>query len=263
MFRCICMLVVISSFAVCPLHSYAAHPFKTKHANAYGKGNIRFLLEGKIEQEGGHEKRYGLPITEVTYSFGDWTLLGVESEYRFIRHSKEVHSTSGIGDVKIYFRHTPFHLEYGHIGAQVGVKIPTAKDDKELGTGETDFEFTLIHSYFGEHVVTHLNCGVEVLGNPKHRSRHEAVFSYSAVAVFPLGKRVKYFAELKGRSGKSVFGHKSLVRSGFIIPLVHRLELGLAGGLGLTNDTPDWEARVGFYWTWQRGDDIPHHLGEL
>jgi len=57
MFRCICMLVVISSFAVCPLHSYAAHPFKTKHANAYGKGNIRFLLEGQIEQEGGHEKR--------------------------------------------------------------------------------------------------------------------------------------------------------------------------------------------------------------
>lgn len=259
MFKRVYMLVVVFLLGMTPFHSYAAHPFKTKHANAYGKGNVRFLLEGQVEQEGGHEKRYGLPITEITYSFGDWTLLGVESEYRFVRHSEEVHSTSGMGDVKIYFRHAPFHLKFGHIGAEVAVKIPSAKDDKELGTGETDFELTLIHSYFGEHVMTHLNCGVEFLGNPEHRSSHEAVFSYSAVAVFPLGKRVHYFAELQGRSAKSVFGHESLFRSGLIIPLVYRLELGFAGGVGLTNDTPDWEGRIGFYWTWQRGDDIPHH----
>ena len=161
--------------------------------------------------------------------------------------------------MKIYFRHTPFHLEYGHIGAQAGVKIPVAKDDKKLGTGETNYEFTLIHSYLGKNIVTHLNCGIEGLGNPKHRSRHEVVFSYSAVAVFPLSKRFKYFAEIEGRSGKSVFGHESLLQSGFIIPLGHGLELGFAGGVGLTNDSHEWEARCGLYWTWQRDEEIPHH----
>lgn len=259
MCRSICMLIIIFLLAMYPLNSFAAHPFKTKHANAFGKGNIRFLMEGVVAQEGGHEKHYGLPTTEVTYSFGKWTLMGVGSEYKFIRHSKGVHSTSGIGDVKVYFRHTPFHLDYGHVGAQVGVKIPTAKDDKKLGTGEVDYEFTLIHSYFGENIMTHLNCGVEVLGNPKHRSRNEAVFSYSAVAIFPLSKRFKYFAEIKGRSAKSVFGNESFLRSGFIFPLVHGFDLGIAGGVGLTNDSPDWEARFGLYWTWQRGEEIPHH----
>ncbi len=255
----ICVLISISLLTMYPLHSFAAHPFKTKHANAFGQGNVRFLMEGAVAQEEGHKKVYGLPNTAITYSFGEWTLMGVESQYKFIRHSKDVHSTSGIGDVKIFFRHTPFHLEYGHIGAQVGVKIPTAKDDKELGTGETDYELTLIYSYFGKNVVTHLNCGVEVLGNPKHRSSHEIVYSYSGVAILPITKRFKYFTEIKGRSGKSVFGNKSLLRSGFIFSLGHNLELGFASAVGLTNDSPDWEARVGIYWTWQRGEEIPHH----
>ena len=259
MCRSSCILIIIFLLAMYPFNSFATHPFKTKHANADGEGNISFLIEGEVGQEGGRETHYGLPITEVTYSFGKWTLVGVESEYKFIRHSEEVHSTSGNGDVEIYFMHTPFHLEYGHIGAQIGVKIPAAKDDRELGTGETDYEFTLIHSYFGENIMTHLNCGVEVLGNPKHRSRNEAVFSYSAVAIFPLSKRFKYFAEIKGRSAKSVFGNESFLRSGFIFPLVHGFDLGIAGGVGLTNDSPDWEARFGLYWTWQRGEEIPHH----
>ena len=259
MFRKICMLISIALLTMYPLHSFAAHPFKTKHANAFGKGNMRFLMEGAAAQVDDHKDIYSLPITAVTYSFGDWTLMGVQAQYKFINHDKEVHSTSGVGDATIFFRHTPFHLDYGHIGAQVGVKIPTANDDRKLGTGETDYELTLIHSYFGENIITHINCGVEVLGNPKHRSSHEAVFSYSAVAVFPLHKRIKYFVEVQGRSGKSVFKNKGLLRSGLIIPISHGLELGYAGGVGLTNNSPDWEARLGIYWTWQRGEEIPHH----
>lgn len=248
----------LSSFillALFPAHSFAAHPFKTKHANAYGEGNVRFLLESAIEQEGGHRKNIGLPITEITYSLGKWSLIGVETEYKFLRHSEAVHSTSGMGDVKIYGRYSPFHFEFGHIGAQAGVKIPAAKDDKELGSGETDYEFTMIYSYLGKSVVTHLNFGVEVLGNPKHRSSNEAVATYSAVAVFPLSQALHYFAEIQGRSAKSVFGNKCFLRSGFIVPLGHGLELGFAGGAGLTNDSPDWEGRFGIYWTWQRSDE--------
>jgi hypothetical protein len=60
-------------------------------------------------------------------------------------------------------------------------------------------------------------------------------------------------------SAKCVFVNESFLRSGFIIPLGHRLELGLAGGFGLTNDSPDWEARFGLYWTWQRGEEISEH----
>jgi len=256
-------IILLSTFILfVQLHSYsfAAHPFKTKHANAYGKGNVRFLLETAMVQEGGHQKDFGLPVSEITYSLGKWSLIGIESEYRFVRHSDEVHSTSGMGDVRIYGRYAPFHFTYGHIGAQAGVKIPVAKDDKELGSGETDYEFTLIHSYLGKHVVTHLNCGVEVLGNPKHRSRNEAVATYSAVAIAPIGAVLKYFAEIKGHSAKCVFGNESFLRSGFIIPLSRGLELGFAGGMGLTNDSPDWEARCGLYWTWQRSEEHgPEH----
>lgn len=256
-------IMILNSFillALLPAHSFAAHPFKTKHANAYGEGNVRFLVETAMVQEGGHQKNIGLPITEITYSLGKWSLIGIESEYKLLRHSEAVHSTSGMGDVKIYGRYSPFHFDFGHIGAQAGVKIPVAKDDKQLGSGETDYEFTLIHSYLGKNVVTHLNFGVEVLGNPKRRSSNEAVATYSAVAVFPLSQALHYFAEIKGRSAKSVFGNESFLRSGCIIPLGHRLELGFAGGVGLTNDSPDWEARFGLYWTWQRSEEHgPEH----
>lgn len=259
MFRKMLIWSVILLLNFNPICSYASHTFETEHADAPGKGNIRFVMEGEVGQEGGHEKHWGLPVIEVVYGFGKWTSVEVGFEYKFLRHSEEVHSTSGSGDVEIKFKHSPFHLECGDIGARVGIKIPSAKDDKELGTGETDFEFILIHSYFGENIETHINCGVDILGNPEHRSQHEAAFKYSAVAVFPLHPRVEFFTEIEGHSAKSVFGHESLLRSGFMFPLGHGLELGFAGGVGLTDDSHDWEAKAGIYWTWQRGEEIHHY----
>lgn len=253
------ILFVSVLWIAAPIISDASHTFETEHADAPGKGNIRMVMEGEMAKEAGHEKHIGFPVIEVVYGLGKWTSIEIDWEYGFVRHSEEVHSASGSGDVQIKFKHSPFHFGYGDIGAQFGVKIPAAKDDKELGTGETDFEFNLIHSYFGEKVEIHLNAGVNFLGNPDHRSRHEAVFRYSAAAIFPLHEKVEWFAEIEGRSAKSVFGHESLLRSGFMFPLGHGLEIGFAGGLGLTNDTEDWEAKLGIYWTWERGEKIEHH----
>jgi len=36
MCRSICMLIVIVLLAMDPFNSFAAHPYKTKHANAFG-----------------------------------------------------------------------------------------------------------------------------------------------------------------------------------------------------------------------------------
>jgi hypothetical protein len=192
------------------------------------------------------------------YGLGKWTSLTVGYEYKFISGSEEVHSTSGNGDVEIEFKHSPLHLRYGDIGARVGVKIPSASDDKELGTGETDFEFILIHSYSWKKLITHLNLGIEVLGNPDHRSQHEPLFKYSAVSVLPLHPRVEFFTEIEGHSGRSIFGCESLFRSGFMFPLGHSLEIGFAGAVGLTDDSPDWETKAGIYWTWERGEKVSH-----
>jgi hypothetical protein len=251
-------LIGASLLLLYPLDSFASHTFETEHADAPGKGNICFVVESETGQEGGHEKHYGIPVMEVVFGLGKWTSLAVGYEYQFITGSEEVHSTSGNGDVEIEFKHSPFHLRYGDIGARVGVKIPSASDDKELGTGETDFEFILIYSYVWEKITTHLNLGVEVLGNPDHRSQHEPLFKYSAVSVFPLHPRVEFFTEIEGHSGKSVFGCESLFRSGFMFPLGHGFEIGLAGAVGLTNNSDDWEAKTGIYWTWERGEKVSH-----
>lgn len=242
-----------------PAVCIASHTFETEHADAPGRGNMIMVMEAEMAQDGGREKELGLPVLEFVYGLGKWTSFEIDWEYDFISHSDEVHSTSGSGDVELKFKHSPFHFDYGDIGAQVGVKLPTAKDDKDLGTGETDFELLLIHSYHGEKFATHLNAGVDFLGNPERRSSHEAVFTYSAVAVFPLHERVEWFAEIEGRTAKSVFGTESLLRSGFIFPIARGLEVGLGGGVGLTNDTEDWEAKLGIYWTWERGEEMEHH----
>lgn len=253
-----CSLITTFFLFLQPVYALASHTFETEHAETPGKGNIRFAVESEAGQEGGHEKHYGLPVVEVEYGFGTWTSLSIGYEYQFITGSEEVHSTSGNGDLEIGFKHSPLHLKYGDIGALVGVKIPTASDDKELGTGEPDFKFTLIHSYHGKQLSTHLNLGVEVLGNPEHRSQHETLLKYSAVAVFPLHPKIEFFIEIEGRSARSVFGHESLLRSGFMFPLGHGLEIGFAGAAGLTNDSDDWEAKAGIYWTWERGEKVSH-----
>jgi len=255
-------LIAVLFLLLQPLYAFASHTFETEHADAPGKGNIRVVMESEVAQEDGREKEYGLPILEVVYGLGKWTSFEVGYEYKFIKNSEEVGSTSGSGDVELRFKHSPLHLRYGDIGARVGMKIPSARDDKDLGTGETDFDFILIHSYFGEHFETHLNCGVDVLGNPRHRSRHEAIFKYSAVAILPLHPRVEFFTEIEGHCAKSVFGHESLLRSGFMFPLGHGLEIGFAGAVGLTNDSDDWEAKTGIYWTWQRDEKVSHKSHE-
>jgi len=253
-----CLLIACSLLLVNPLCTFASHTFETEHVDAPGKNNIRFKVETEVGQEGGHEKHYGVPVMEVVYGLGKWTSLEVGYTYTVINHSEDVGNTSGNGDVEIKFKHSPLHLKYGDIGGRISVKIPTAKDDKELGTGETDFEFILIHSHSWEKFTTHLNLGIEVLGNPDHRSQHESLFKYSAVSVFPLHPRVEFFTEVEGHSGRSVFGCESLFRSGFIFSLGHNLEIGFAGAVGLNNDSPDWQAKAGIYWTWQRDEKVFH-----
>lgn len=245
----ICFLLFMN-----PQNTFATHTFETEHADAPGKDNIRLVVETEAGQEGGREKHYSVPVIELCYGLGKWTSFEVGYKYEFINHSDEIGNTSGNGDVEIKFKHSPLHFKYGDIGGRIGVKIPSAKDDKELGTGETDFDFILIHSYTGEHFETHLNCGVDVLGNPEYRSRHESVFKYSAAAIFPLYPRVEFFTEVEGHSGKSVFASESLFRSGFMFPLGHGLEIGLAGAVGLTNGSEDWEVKAGIYWDWTRGE---------
>jgi hypothetical protein len=248
---------VALAFVLFPIVCQASHIWETEHADTHGAGNVKTIVELEGQKDG-KERSYSLPRVELIYAFTDWSTVTLASEATFLRDSSEHHSTGGPGDVELELKYTPLHFDFGHIGAQAGIKFPTADDDRDLGTGETDVEARLVHSYFGEGFETHLNAGVAALGNPEHRSRMETVFTYAAAYVRDVHPSFYAFAELQGQTGKSVFGTESLLRSGFAYYLRPNIELGLAGLVGLTNDSPNWGVKAGFYWTWERCKKVSH-----
>jgi hypothetical protein len=86
----------------------------------------------------------------------------------------------------------------------------------------------------------------------------EPVFTYSGAFVYDATPKIFTFVEIEGRTARSVFGTESLFRSGFAYHVRRNVEIGLAGAVGLTNDSPHWEMKAGFYWTWERKKKVFH-----
>ncbi|MFC1744077.1 transporter [Candidatus Riflebacteria bacterium] len=110
---------------------------------------------------------------------------------------------SGMGDVELAFKYQMFdNIEYDLKGAfNLGFKMPTGSVDRQLGTGEADFETSLAFSKKFEKVYGHLNLGYVLTGDPNNTFYPNGLADllyYNVGIEYPHNENITISAELNG-----------------------------------------------------------------
>lgn len=148
---------------------------------------------------------------------------------------------SGIGDLRLYAGYL-FPAKaipdatYHAIGY---IKVPTADEDKGLGTGEYDYalEGGMLFKYQRAYIYT--NLGYELTGDTASID-YDNVFYASVSATFPQENRHQLGVELAFAQAATPGYDDALELTGFMnVPLEKKRSLYLYVMLGLTDGSPD------------------------
>lgn len=249
------MLNVIAAVGLVALSGvvWAGRPLAIDDADPVDPGQFEFEAGAAYEHDSDCKHgdfpfglTYGLvPNVEVGAGFGGQ--FEERTEALDDPGAEETHSESGIGDLVVGAKWQV--VESCPLGARhavaASVKFPTADDQKELGSGETDYDLTWIASRsIGDKAGVHLNLGYAWIGGPDADVLHYGVaLDYRILdAVQWVGE---VFAEQELSSGADPVAQYN---TGFRWNPTERLTLDLAGGTKITDDAPDFTATAGLTW---------------
>ena len=247
-------VVVMAGLAFMAGAALAGRPLAIDDADPADPGRFEFEAGAACERDSDCKHwdfpfglTYGLiPGVEVGAGFGGQA----EERTEILEDSgmEETQNESGIGDLNIgakwqFMKSCPLGMRHAFAPS---VKLPTADDDKELGSGKTDFDLTWIASRsIGGKAGVHFNLGYSWIGGPD-----DDVVHYGAALDCQIVDTVQWvgevFAEEEcGGGGDPVVQYNT----GFRWNPVESLTLDLAGGSRLRGDAPDFIATAGFTWT--------------
>ncbi len=153
----------------------------------------------------------------------------------------------GIGDLTLGAKWQ--FLESCPLGARhaivPSVKFPTADDDKELGSGKTDYDLTWVASRsIGEKAGIHLNVGYSWIGGPD-----DDVMHYGMAADYQILDAVQWVGEVFAEQEMSSEADTIVqYNTGFRWNPIESLTLDIAGGSKISGDAPDFTATAGLTW---------------
>jgi outer membrane putative beta-barrel porin/alpha-amylase len=178
--------------------------------------------------------KFGLGrIADATFGFTP--IVGVD---------EDGHTQTGIGDTLLSGKIRFFESPEGNAAIEGFVKIPTADEDKGLGTGDIDAGFRFIASRAWGQNHFDFNLGGEFAGVPDASSndaRWTTILSWQRVAGDRLGVYGELFiqflpaADLENIS--TDWGVTYALNPSFV------LDAGV--NVGLSDDAPDWQLLVG------------------
>lgn len=129
------------------------------------------------------------------------------------------------------------------------VKLPTADDDKGLGSGETDYNLTWVASKsLGEKMGAHINVGCSWIGEPKGEDVGDVVrwgLALDYQITNPLQWVGEVFAEKELQDGTDTVVQFNI---GFRWNPTESLSLDIAGGSRISGDAPDFISTAGLTW---------------
>lgn len=169
---------------------------------------------------------------------------------------EHTHHESGIGDLALGVKWQI--IEACPLGAQhalaAGITIPTADENKGLGSGETDCDLTWIISRpIGERANVHINAGYSWIGEPENEEVNDILHYGLAVDVQiadPLQWVIEAFAEQEQVSGADTL---AMFNTGFRWNPSESLTLDIAGGSKVSGEVPDYIATAGLTWAFGPG----------
>lgn len=237
------------------LQAHAGRPLVTDDADP--------VERGRVEVEAGIELETSTNSYSLTAPFGfgfgvtDWLEVAIKPSVLFVDDQEaSPRRVAGAGDLvleaKARLPFTPFDLDLTLVPS---LKIPTADEDRGLGTGEVDGGAVfVITKAFTETRKLHFNVGYTITGKvPEARLQDVLFVGLAGETTLPglTGERLQLVAEVFGTTKEEEDGRGDIQgRLGARYQLVEDLLLDAAIGRSLTS-RPQVElfATVGFTWT--------------
>jgi len=159
----------------------------------------------------------------------------------------------GIGDLTIgakwqFVRSCPLGARHA---LAPSVKLPTADDRKDLGSGKTDCDLTWIASRaMGGKAGVHVNLGYSWIGGPEKDALH-----YGVAMDYQILDTVQWVGEAfaeKAFADEAVTAAQ--LNTGFRVNPTADLTFDIAAGSELSGDAPDFTAAAGLTWAFGFGN---------
>ncbi len=175
--------------------------------------------------------------------------------YLLLRHSPGFQHQSGSGDTVVALRYSPIHAFGTKIGLQVKAKVPSASDQKGLGTKETDlYILSLLSRKLGNFTMD-LNLGGAILGDPRSDSDQDLVVAGVGIG-YPVARKILLEAEFSVNgdptdvrlSGHKRFNSRDILKAGMGVrfPTFFGMQAVLFTRAGLNEYSPNYEVSFGF-----------------
>lgn len=231
-------------FAGRPLTVDDADPIEVKQIQ-FEAGFAYFSESGNRHHEWPFSLSYGL-VPGLEFGVGLGGLLEERTEAQ-----GEKGSVSGIGDLSVSAKWLVMERKdrLPALALVPTVKFPTADKDDGLGSGEIDYDATLILSEaISEKIGAHLNLGYSWIGEPEHENASNLL--HFGVAgdyqiMEPIQLVAEVFCEEEIESGEDLvvegnFGLRYEATAGLLFDL--------AAGSNLQGKEPDFTATLGLTW---------------
>jgi len=220
------------------------------------------VAPGDFEFEAGAVWHRDSSVNDYEFPFGVTAGLvsTLEAGFSFgsaIQERKEATGTeivSGIGDLALGAKWNPLSEEdywAGH-ALSFSTKLPTASNDKGIGTGKADFDLTYIASKsLSDTWSAHLNVGYTWTGDPSSGAEPDILHSGLAVGWF-VAPELELVSEVIAdltvpRADDAVVE----CNCGLRWSVHEKLILDAAVGTKLLNEAPDLTATLGLTWVWE------------
>ena len=256
-----CIVLTLGLAAAMATSSMAGRPLAIDDADPADPGQLEVEAGVAYEKDSGF-KHWHVPVG-LAYGLVDRLEVGAGFGGQFERRTETIDASTeqawideeSVGDLVIGGKWQI--IEACPLGARhavaPSVKFPTADEDKDMGSGETDYDLTwIISRNFGDKTGAHINVGYSWIGGPG-----KDLFHYGLALDYQVADALQWvgeaFAEQELTSGSDTVAQ---FNTGLRWVPIDGLTADAAVGSNLTDDAADFTATIGLTWAFETRSSI-------
>jgi len=201
----------------------------------------------------GYEYESGNKFWEYPFGLTYGLMPSVDVAVGFGYLYDEENETESIGDLTLcakwqFIKSCPFGARHALVSS---IKLPTADEHKDLGSGETDYDLMWILSRaFGSRLDAQFNLGYSWIGGTG-----DDILHYGAAVYFQVLNKLQWVGEIF--TEKELDNHTDTAvryNTGLRWNPIESLTLDVAAGSKISGDAPDFFGTAGLTWTFGFND---------